>query len=543
MIKRLLVVRNIKISLDASKSTAEHDFRAVEKARKMYMSGAYKRLGKADFFVYKKSVDARKKDAICFIYSIAALPEKENFSGFGDFECIESKMPEFDILGETFPKKQHRPVVVGFGPCGMFCAYALAKAGLMPLVIERGSDIDKRSEKVKKYWETSVLDTETNVQFGEGGAGTFSDGKLLTRISDPLVSFVLDTFVSFGAPEEIMYLAKPHIGTDLLKSIVKNMRKEIERLGGKIVFDTKLTGINLSASGYVSSVTVNECEQIPATAMFLCIGHSARDTFSMLKKTGITLSAKPFSVGFRIEHLQEDIDKALYGSNAGCEALEKGQYTLSAKKDGRAVYSFCMCPGGQVVASASEEKSIVTNGMSNFARDGVNANSAIAVSVDTADYGNTVEGAVNFQKQIEKAAFLAAGGKGAAPVQLLSDYLNGTGAKHEPKRIMPSYTGKTELCDISKLFPEYINSMLRYGFSCFEKNISGFSVPDAVITAPETRTSSPVRIDRTSDYVSVSSGSIYPCGEGAGYAGGITSAAVDGLKSALRYITRIKNDE
>ena len=351
-----------------------------------------------------------------------------------------------------------------------------------------------------------------------------------------MTGFVLKTFCRHGAPKEIMYLSKPHVGTDLLYGVVRGIREEIKSLGGSIIFDSAVTGIKRDSSGRATAVTVNGSYDIECSALFLCIGHSARDTFSMLSGMDFFITPKAFSVGVRVEHLQSDISKALYGKYAEYEALEKAQYTISARNGDRGVYSFCMCPGGTVVASASDTDEIVTNGMSNFKRDGLNANSAIAVSVNTSDYGNTVDGAINFQKKIEQAAFSLAGNDGTAPIQLLGDFLSDSKELHEPKRIMPTYTGKTKICRIESVFPEFITESLKFGFGVFEKHIKGFSAADAVLTAPETRTSSPVRINRNEERLSLSSANIYPCGEGAGYAGGITSAAVDGLKSAISYL-------
>ena len=544
MTQSLILCRNVKIPVEF-KSKEYHDERAMEYVKHLYVKALKARLGEASFFVYKKSVDARKPESIFFIYTIGIIlqneiPEKTIKSRLTkNFELVRSESPDFSSMSSVCSKNE-KAVVVGFGPSGMFCAYALALAGFKPLVIERGADVDKRTEKVNKYWQTGMLDENSNVQFGEGGAGTFSDGKLLTRIGDPLTSFVMKTFSKHGAPKEITYLSKPHVGTDLLKDIVKGMREEIISCGGKILFESALTAIKTDSSGKAVAVTVNGNFDIECTALFLCIGHSARDTFSMLTDMDFHITPKPFSVGVRIEHLQSDISKALYGSFAECEAMEKAQYTISAKNGDRGVYSFCMCPGGTVVASASEKDEIVTNGMSNFARDGLNANSAIAVSVNTSDYGNTVNGAIDFQKKIEQTAFKLAGNDGTAPIQLLGDYLSDSKVLGEPSRIKPTYTGRTKLCDLNKVFPEFINSSLKSCFCVFEKQIKGFSTYDAVLTAPETRTSSPVRINRTEERVSLSAPNIYPCGEGAGYAGGITSAAVDGLKSAISYMNKFK---
>ncbi len=534
------LLRDIRVPISLQTSD-EHDRTALSQARKIYDRTLRSRFGVADFYIHKRSIDARDKRKIRFIYTVAACPKERPCSVFdvpSRYTVYTPTEPDFSVK-HSFSEKP-KPVVVGFGPAGMFCAYALAKAGLAPLVIERGSRVDERVEKVERYWKNGVLDENTNVQFGEGGAGTFSDGKLLTRISDPLCGYVLKTFRAFGAPEDILYLAKPHIGTDNLRVVVKHIREEIIRLGGSFLFDTTFRGYSRRSDGSVCRVQTSAGEY-SCTALFLCIGHSARDTFTRLESNGFLLTPKPFSVGVRVEHLQEDIDKALYGELAGCPALGPASYTLSAKTDGRAVYSFCMCPGGTVVASASENGEIVTNGMSNYARDGKNANSAIAVSVAPTDYGATADGAIAFQKKIETAAFSLAGANGAAPIQLLGDFMRDS-ALTAPSRIEPTYTGKTALCSLSALFPSFVSKSLKDGFSLFEKHIDGFSVSDAVLTAPETRTSSPVRMDRLSNGLSVSAPNIYPCGEGAGYAGGITSAAVDGLKSALAYLQRLSEN-
>ncbi len=528
------VVRNIKI-LCTFESAQYHDNMAIEKAGKILKkAGLFSHLCENSLFVYKKSVDARNKNEIYFVYSIAGKL-KENFSGkisFKGVELVERQEPQF----ECKRKIKSRPVVVGFGPSGMFCALALSRAGLNPIIIERGQSVEDRAQSVREYWEKGKLNEESNVQFGEGGAGTFSDGKLLTRISDKLCYFVIDTFVNCGAPQEIRYLAKPHIGTDYLKQVVKNLREQIKALGGEFLFNTKVSEIEFDGDGKVKSVTTQN-GKIETDAVFLCIGHSARDTVKMLCAKDVKVEAKPFSVGVRIEHLQKDIDNSLYGKFKDSKALERGQYTLSRIYGDRAVYSFCMCPGGQVVASASENGQIVTNGMSEFARDGKNANSAIAVSVNLNDFGGTVEGAIDFQENLEKRAFMSAGCDNTAPIQLFCDFKNDT-LKSEPSRIMPTYTGNTKLTKASEVFPKFICENITRGICDFERDISGFSCDDAVLTFPETRTSSPVKIPRDENFEAEGKKGLYPCGEGAGYAGGITSAAVDGLKCALSYLNK-----
>ena len=535
-LNRFALVRNIKVALTFEDSSV-FDNIAISKAVKLISKSHYKNLIDINSAcVYKKSIDARDKNCIFLIYTIAFSVDGVCNLDIRDNEnigIVSTNDPEFNFLR----KLDSPPVVVGFGPSGMFCALALAKAGLNPIVIERGSNVDVRAQKVDNYWSKGVLDKETNVQFGEGGAGTFSDGKLLTRISDKLCGYVLKQFVSHGAPKEILYLSKPHIGTDNLRNVVKSIRNEIISLGGKVLFDTCLTDIKSDDNGNITSVTLNNSDELKCSSVFLCIGHSARDTVRKLLSKDVDIRPKPFSVGVRIEHLREDIDNALYGKFAGCKSLGAASYTLSRKFGNRAVYSFCMCPGGVVVASASDDGQIVTNGMSYYSRDGLNSNSAIAVSVDTTDYGGTVEGAIEFQRTIEAKAFAVAGGNGAAPIQLLGDFLDNK-CESDPNRILPTYTGKTEIRKAQDVFPEFITENLKDGLRYFNKEINGFSCNDAVLTFPETRTSSPVRINRNSDFLATGFTNLYPCGEGAGYAGGITSAAVDGLKAALEFLNK-----
>lgn len=531
--KSIALIRNIKIKCTFD-STETLDAAALEKALGVFTKAGIS-VTNSKPFIFKKSVDARKRDDIYIVYTVGVGCEnvEENHTDLYNIDYVKVVKPTF----ENKTGSNEKPVVVGFGPSGMFCALALAKAGLKPLVIERGAEVDKRSELVESYWKTGALDENTNVQFGEGGAGTFSDGKLLTRISDELTGFVLEEFVKHGAPEEIKYLAKPHIGTDNLRKIVKNIRNEIIELGGEVRFLTRLSDIEFDSLGSVCKITVNDNEKFDCHSLFLCIGHSARDTVKMLQSKNVAVEPKPFSVGVRIEHLQEQIDNSLYGRFAGAPSLSKAQYTLSKKFGNRAIYSFCMCPGGVVVASASSNGEIVTNGMSYFARDGKNANSAIAVSVNPDDYGNTVDGAIEFQQGIERKAFELAGNNGSAPIQTLGDFLSdkiGT----EPSDILPTYTGKTALRGAKEVFPSFVVDNLKRGIRVFDYDIKGFCTPQAVLTFPETRTSSPVRIVREKNYNACGIPNLYPCGEGAGYAGGITSAAVDGLRAAMSYLEK-----
>lgn len=529
--KFLALVRNVKIKCSFDDPVVL-DMQAIESAKKVVNKSKLRHsVIDGTGFVYKKSVDARDKNCILLVYTIAFELKSAVSGKFSGIDVLETT--DAELLFVTKKNPAFSPVVVGFGPAGMFCALALAKAGLKPIVIERGDDVDTRAKTVEKYWIDGELDSESNVQFGEGGAGTFSDGKLLTRISDKLCNYVLSQFTKYGAPEEIMYLSKPHIGTDNLRKVVKNIREEIIRLGGVVKFRSCLESI-VSSNGIVSAVKLTNGETIECSSLFLCIGHSARDTVKSIISCGVNVEPKPFSVGVRIEHLQKDIDDALYGNFAGAKSLGPAQYTLSRKVGNRAVYSFCMCPGGVVVASASDGGQIVTNGMSYYSRDGLNANSAIAVSVDTSDYGSTVDGAIEFKESIERKAYEIAGNNGSAPIQLLNDFLNDI-AVQEPSRIIPTYTGKTEIRKASDVFPSFIVDGLKNGISMFERDICGFTVSDAVLTFPETRTSSPVKIPRGNDYRAIGFSNLYPCGEGAGYAGGITSAAVDGLRAALAY--------
>lgn len=544
MIKKL-VLRDIKIPL--SMETVDYDNQAVWAAKKKIKALRLKyRYDESSFAVFKRSVDARKKNEICFVYSIVfSLKEEvlvscekyEEFSTYCRRHSVSLLDEEKLLLGTFSVKEDRRPVIAGFGPCGMFIALILARAGFRPIVVERGSDADTRAQKVQAYWNGGALDTETNVQFGEGGAGTFSDGKLMTRINDKLCSYVLETFCEHGADNDILFNAKPHVGTDKLRVIVKNIRNTIESLGGTVLFETKLQRITRHSDGCIKSV-VTSAGEIATDTLFLAIGHSARDTFGMLMEEQVNICAKPFSVGVRIEHLQADINRALYGDMAENPALPVGEYSLSKRFGEDAVYSFCMCPGGTVVASSSEEGGIVTNGMSYSSRNGENANSAIAVSVSEKDFGGTVVGAIEYQRNIERRAFVLAGSDGAAPIQSLGSFLGR--CRNEVGKVTPTYTGNKKLCDLNELFPEKISKYLKEGFLSFENNIEGFSADHAILTAPETRTSSPVRIVRQNDFETADCKGLYPCGEGAGYAGGITSAAVDGIRCALSYIEKKK---
>ncbi len=488
--------------------------------------------------LFRRSIDARKKDNIFFLATIDA-----------ELFCDESKIiRKCKNVVESTPysydvsdfKGSVSPVIVGMGPAGLFAGLILAQSGAKPIIIERGKDVDSRTADVNKFWIDGILDTTSNVQFGEGGAGTFSDGKLNTGTKDLRQRKVLYEFVNHGAPDEILYNAKPHIGTDKLKITVKNIREEIISLGGKVLFETKLVGIN-SDNGKVTSAIVEnngKTDIIETDSILLAIGHSARDTFEMLYDKKIPIEAKAFSVGARIEHLREKIDKAQYGKFAGNKNLGASSYKMNVHlENGRGVYTFCMCPGGKVVNASSEENRLVTNGMSEFARNEINSNSALLVGVNPDDFqSDSPLAGMYFQRTLEENAFIFGGENYNAPVQRVDDFLNGkksTTLGEVVPSIGPDYT----LSDISQIFPEYISESMKQGIVAMGRKLKGFDDGDAVLTAVETRSSSPIRILRNNDTLqSIAINGLYPCGEGAGYAGGIISAAVDGIKCAEKII-------
>ena len=519
----------------------------------------------AGFTIFKRSFDARKKNAVQLIYTVDCL--------LGDAETTVLERLHGDPHVQPAPDTAYRPIgqapvdfyaagprqrplVIGFGPCGIFAALLLAQMGLRPIVLERGKQVRERTKDTWGLWRKGLLDPESNVQFGEGGAGTFSDGKLWSQISDPrhLTRKVLTEFVKAGAPEEILYVAKPHIGTFRLVGVVEKMRAEIEALGGEVRFRQRVVDLAVEA-GAVRGVTLQDGREIDAGHVILALGHSARDTFAMLQTRGVHLEAKPFSIGFRIEHPQGIIDRARFGPRAGHPVLGAADYKLvhhvqQGQARGRSVYSFCMCPGGTVVAATSEAGRVVTNGMSQYSRNERNANAGIVVGISPQDYrqDERAEGAVNpldgvvFQRFWESRAFELGGGTYEAPGQLVGDFLAGR-ASTAFGTVLPSYQPGVRPTDLgapgNASLPDYAIAAIREALPAFERQIRGFSMADAVLTGVETRTSSPLRIARGRDFQSLNVRGLYPAGEGAGYAGGIMSAGVDGIEVAEAVAKRI----
>lgn len=484
-------------------------------------------LGVPRAYLMRRSIDARKKSNVHFVVSAVI--------GDGS-EAPQAIEPLQDRPVPASAPIRSRPVVVGTGPAGLFAALALAEAGLCPLVIERGAPVDERMKDVERYIVTRVLDTESNVQFGEGGAGTFSDGKLTTGKSSPLIRQVLETFVAAGAPTEILWKAKPHIGTDVLGGVVRRIRERIIACGGEVRFHTQLVGMRFDSAGTLDGIELmhdGASEEIGCSQLVLACGHSARDTFALLEGHGFELEQKAFSIGVRIEHEQRFIDEAQYGSAAGNPALGAADYKLSCHlKNGRSVYTFCMCPGGEVVAASSEEGHLCVNGMSRQARDGVNANAALLCNVVPADFeGEDPLAGIRFQREWEHAAFCLAGSDWHAPVQRLSQFADISGHAHTMPQA--SYPLGVEEAPISECLPAFATQALRESLPMLDKRLHGFADPGALITGIEARSSSPVRIMRDGQtLMATQHAGVFPCGEGAGYAGGIMSAAIDGIRVA-----------
>ena len=517
----MILVRNIRLPLSAGeKQAVDAALRTLRLPRQAVASGG----------IAKLSVDARHgKPVLVYTIAITLKDEGAETALAGAAPCVAIIRKQPFVLQNGLRPLQHAPVVCGLGPAGLFCALVLARQGFAPLVLERGPSMEERMQAIEHFNATGELDVHANIQFGEGGAGTFSDGKLTTRIGDELCGFVTDTLLAHGAPAEIAIHQKPHIGTDMLRGVIASIRKEIESLGGRVLFNTQLTGIQ-QKNGRLTGVETSE-GTIPCETLVLAPGHSARDTFKMLTESGLALECKPFSVGVRAEHLQTEIEKGLYHEAAGHPALPHGEYQLSQHVGSRCVYTFCMCPGGHVVAAASEEGGVVTNGMSYHARSGANANAAVVVGVDGRDFGGDPMRAIAWQREMEQAAFKAGGGAYRAPAETLGSFMQGQG-RLDLGRVEPTYPRGVTPYDIGSLLGDELAGAMRKGFAAFGRKLHGYDAPDTVLTGLETRTSSPVRLRRGEDYQALALEGLYPCGEGAGYAGGIVSAAVDGVRVA-----------
>ena len=489
-----------------------------------------------EWHVARRSVDARDKGDVHFVYAVDIAVK-------GSEEALLARLRPGTaspspvtppLCGHAAAPRKNAPVVVGMGPCGLFAALYLARAGLRPVCLERGEPVERRQRTVEAFFDGGGLDTESNVQFGEGGAGAFSDGKLNTGIKDPRCRQVLETLCEHGAPESILWQAHPHVGTDRLPQVVASIRREILSLGGQVLFGARLQEL-IVRDGSLAAVryeTAEGMQELTCTQLILAIGHSARDTFVMLDAAGVPMEQKPFSVGVRIEHRQQMIDRAQYGAAAGHAMLGAAEYRLHAKlPDGRGIYSFCMCPGGQVIAAASEQGGVCTNGMSPYARDGVNANAALLVDVRTSDFPSAHPLAgILLQRTWEQAAFIAGGSDYRAPAQRVEDFMKGRISSGFGE-VQPTYRPGVEKADLTPLLPAFAAQGLKAGIPLLARQLRGFDHPDAVLTGIEARSSSPVRILRSGTMQSAIGG-LYPAGEGAGYAGGITSAAVDGLRAA-----------
>jgi uncharacterized protein len=534
MVEVIMTIRvnNIKLSLDDDLEKVKSLAAKACKIDKKYMR---------NYKILRESIDARKKHNIQLVYHVEFECDSDGKvaarANNKDVLFEEKKIEEDFKFGDK--KLDNRPVIVGSGPAGLFAGLVLAEKGYEPIILERGGSVEERTMSIANFWTTGNLNVESNVQFGEGGAGTFSDGKLTTRIKDIRCDYVLDAFVKAGAPKEILYSGKPHIGTDILRDVVRSIRNKIKSLGGDVRFNSKVTDV-IVKEGRIRAVKVNGEYELPCDVVVFAVGHSARDTYEMLLKAGLSFEQKPFAIGVRIEHLQSMIDENQYGSFAEHPKLRAADYrlTYTSAKYERPCYSFCMCPGGVVVAAASEDKRVVTNGMSEYARDKDNANSAVVVGVGPGDFGSEhpLAGA-EFQRHYESLAYKVGGGNYIAPVQLVGDFLEDK-ISNKLGKVNPSYTRGYSFGDLRECLPPYVISVLKEGLVEFDRKIKGFARFDSIMTGIETRTSSPVRIKRNEGLESAEIRGVYPSGEGAGYAGGIVSAAVDGIRVSERIMQK-----
>ncbi len=528
----MLRVPNIKLSINEDENKLKYKIISKLKIKENDL---------LDYKIFRKSVDAREKHIIYFVYTVdvKVRDEVKVLKTFKNKDIKKSPDMSYEKPAIGSEKLNHFPVIIGTGPSGLCAGLILSQYGYKPILLERGEDVDSRSRKINDFWNKGSLDVESNVQFGEGGAGTFSDGKLTTLIKDKRCRKVLEEFVKAGAPKEILYLKKPHVGTDILKKVVKTIREEIIKNGGQIRFNSKVTDFEVK-DNEIKSVIINNKEKLSCSAVLMGIGHSARDTFEILNKKGLEISQKAFSIGVRIEHPQDLINKVQYGKFAGNPKLGAADYKLSYHSKNRSAYTFCMCPGGFVIGASSENNGLVVNGMSYYKRDGKNSNTALLVGVSPQDFGSDAPLAgINFQRKWERLAYETAGSNYYAPVQLVGDFLNDRMSTGFGK-VKPTYKPGTVFVKLNSFLPDYVVQTMKEAIIHFDKKLKGFAMEDAILTGVETRSSSPIRINRDEDFMSSIKG-LYPIGEGAGYAGGIMSSAVDGIKAAEKIIKKYKN--
>ncbi len=531
----MIRVTEVKLSLDQALNI-DLEIKNIHK----YLQHKFNLSSIKDLSIYKKAIDARNKNSINFVYTIDFFTEDEKrLLRLKDKQISVTPDMKYEDISIGTKQLTNRPIIIGFGPSGIFSALILARRGYRPIIFEMGLDIDNRDKEFDEFLRTRKFKKTASIQFGEGGAGTYSDGKLTTSISDLRCRLVLETLVNYGADPELIYINKPHVGTDLLKQIIKSIRKEIINLGGEVLFASQLTRI-ITENNSLVGVEINNKNVIKTNVLLLGIGHSSRDTFEMIHANGFNLTRKPFSIGLRIEHPQTLINRSQYGENANHPSLKAADYKLSFHdKSGRSAYTFCMCPGGFVMCGSSEEGGVVTNGMSESKRDNFNANSAILVNIQTDDFsGNHVLAGMYFQRELEQLAFKAAGSNYNAPAQLVGDFLKDQISKGIGE-VNPTYKPGITFVDFNKLLPNFVTTTLKNALIDFDRKIKGFTMSDAIMTGIETRSSSPIRIVRDDGFESNIKG-VFPMGEGAGYAGGIMSSAVDGIKVAEEIIRRYK---